>query len=83
MHVKLCFIMRGALDLLDFDDESINDMKRMLLQVGTAAEGTASCMELEMPSIDCQQDVMAQPWLMMCHGAAPQGHNSRALNKSG
>eukprot|EP00775_Hariotina_reticulata_P006481 gene6481-6708_t len=32
MHVKLCFVMRGALDLLDFDDESINDMKRMLLQ---------------------------------------------------
>jgi hypothetical protein len=33
-HVKACHAMRGALELLDFEDASINDMKRMLLQVG-------------------------------------------------
>lgn len=32
-HVKACCIMRGALELLDFEDASIMDMKRMLLQV--------------------------------------------------
>ncbi|WIA12344.1 hypothetical protein OEZ85_012395 [Tetradesmus obliquus] len=31
-HVKACHAMRGALELLDFEDASINDMKRMLLQ---------------------------------------------------
>ena len=33
-QVKACHAMRGALELLDFEDASINDMKRMLLQVG-------------------------------------------------
>jgi hypothetical protein len=32
-QVKACHAMRGALELLDFEDASINDMKRMLLQV--------------------------------------------------
>jgi hypothetical protein len=32
-QVKSCHAMRGALELLDFEDVSINDMKRMLLQV--------------------------------------------------
>eukprot|EP00878_Enallax_costatus_P040587 GHUV01046903.1.p1 GENE.GHUV01046903.1~~GHUV01046903.1.p1 ORF type:complete len:352 (+),score=121.90 GHUV01046903.1:274-1329(+) len=31
-HVKACYVMKGALELLDFDDASITDMKRMLLQ---------------------------------------------------
>ncbi|KAF6261308.1 condensin II non structural maintenance of chromosomes subunit-domain-containing protein [Scenedesmus sp. NREL 46B-D3] len=31
-HVKACHAMRAALELLDFEDASINDMKRMLLQ---------------------------------------------------
>lgn len=30
-HVKACYTMRTALELLDFDDPSIADMKRMLL----------------------------------------------------
>jgi len=35
--VKACHAMRGALELLDFEDASINDMKRMLLQVHVPA----------------------------------------------
>jgi hypothetical protein len=35
-QVKACHAMRGALELLDFEDVSINDMKRMLLQVRVA-----------------------------------------------
>lgn len=31
-HIKACHAMRGALELLDFEDASINDMKHMLLQ---------------------------------------------------
>lgn len=38
-HIKACFAMRGALELLDFEDASINDMKRMLLQVRHAQHG--------------------------------------------
>jgi hypothetical protein len=40
-HVKACHAMRGALELLDFEDASINDMKRMLLQVQAAATAAA------------------------------------------
>jgi hypothetical protein len=42
-HVKACHAMRGALELLDFEDASINDMKRMLLQVrcSTAASNSS------------------------------------------
>lgn len=36
-QVKACHAMRGALELLDFEDASINDMKRMLLQVRACA----------------------------------------------
>lgn len=34
--VKLCYTMRGALQLLDFDDPSIADMKRLLLRAAFA-----------------------------------------------
>jgi hypothetical protein len=34
--------MRGALELLDFEDASINDMKRMLLQVRADSQAAAA-----------------------------------------
>lgn len=56
--VKLCYAMRGALSLLDFDDPSIADMKRLLLRAAFAppflqraevrggTTGTAECCAL-------------------------------------
>lgn len=42
-HVKACYVMRGALELLDFDDASITDMKRMLLQVQASKYSRTDC----------------------------------------
>lgn len=43
LHVKACYAMREALELLDFEDASITDMKRMLLQV-CAADSVCSAL---------------------------------------
>lgn len=36
--MKALYNMREGLELLDFEDASINDMKRMLLQVGSSRQ---------------------------------------------
>ena len=38
MDVKTCFTMREAFALLDFEDPTIVDVKRLLLQVGGAGK---------------------------------------------
>jgi hypothetical protein len=41
IHIKTCYVMRDAFELLDYEDSSISDLKRMLLQARTAA--TVAC----------------------------------------
>ena len=37
IHIKTCYLMRDAFELLDYEDASISDLKRMLLQASAGS----------------------------------------------